>query len=470
MREKNEAAVVTQPNRPGLNVHLLILSPGAPAPEAEIEARRRSAADAGLASITEMDGAAVAAHLPAAAASLRSDPEALFRAAAPAAMAETLARLGDDALLLVEIRQTASGPVEIPDAPQVAALAAAARGAPGGFIHGQALCWPQLHHVGSDCLILLEADSPEMTEAPFLWPSPSIYAATPGCLAFLHLWAEYARDPRLALARPDLLRPSSDLLRGHQMAWAIGSVLAHRDVVAHLAPVAALTEGKAEDMATLPDALRELWADGGLSLAEAGRWLQAGPDAPALLAAGQATAHPAPELLVRQLGQMLASGTGRVCRDHLQALMQQDGADDPLHAVLLDDRLRSVAPLWAGLVAQVNLIWTERQLDGVASGLEDMTAITREALRRVLEDSDQIARQVLTSLAWQLLGAHGRTRFRRVHGPIVSGSGRMAIRRFVDSLDADLRAALTESPPALLRDELAPELRQRLEAWLLVAG
>ncbi|SCY69113.1 hypothetical protein [Paracoccus tibetensis] len=461
---------MTQPNRSGLNVHLLILSPGAPAPAPEVEARRSLAAAAGLAGITELDGAAVAAHMPAAPASLRRDAEALFRAAAPAAMAEALARLSEDALLLVEIRQSADSLLEIPAAQQVAALAAAARGAPGGFIHGQALCWPQRHHVGSDCLILLEADDAEMVEAPFLWPSPSIYAATPGCLAFLHLWAEYARDPRLALARPDLLQPSSELLRGHQMAWAVGSVLAHRDGVAHLAPRIALTDLEAEDAAELPAPLREAWADGGLSLAEAGRWLQPGPDARPPLAAGRAAASPTPELLVRQLGQMLASGAGRICRDHLQALMRQDKAEDPLHAVLLEDRMRSTAPLWAGLVAQVNLIWTERQLDGMATTPEDMTPTIREALRRVLEDSDHLARQILSSLAWQLLGAHGRTRFRRVHGPIVSGSGRMAIRRFVDSLDPDFRAALTESPPPALRGELAPELRQRLDAWLLVAG
>ncbi|MDX5350534.1 MAG: hypothetical protein LPJ95_07510, partial [Paracoccaceae bacterium] len=135
-----------------------------------------------------------------------------------------------------------------------------------------------------------------------------------------------------------------------------------------------------------------------------------------------------------------------------------------------DDRFRNSENLWLSLCAQSNLIWTERQLDGIPTDLAEMTAILREALRRTLDGAPHSAMIVLTHLVWQLLGPEGRGPFRSAFGPFVSSNGRDVMRRFVDGLDEPLRSALIQAPGTELREILAPELRQRMAAFIASGG
>lgn len=401
-------------------------------------------------------GYASATHLGAGDLDLPDAARLTFRAAVPGAILRHLSALPPADILLVEIIEdpdALSGPAD-PAPP--ARLIAAALDQPQGFTHGQALCWPQDHHVAFPAFGRLGADGADMGARPFLWPSPSVYRAGPECQAFLTDWASAAADPAVS---GDVAVPpgqGSDLLRGHEGAWAAGSVLAH------LHGAATLSLPQADPSGDLIGPL----TCGGLTPDQAEAWL-ALPDGPARVGPPQDRASSDDAQLVAQLDQIAISGRGRICRDHLVALLRQDGRDDLMLAVLTDSRARVLTALWPVLASRVNLAWIEQVMDGQSHDLHDLRVIINAELAARVDESDKIALMLACSMIWHLIRSEGRGRYRRRYGAFASAQGQQMMQRFVLSLpDADRQRLTRPMPLEEAETRVSPDLCARIEAWM----
>lgn len=457
--------------RPSANakkLHLLILTDGSKDPEAQ--ARKPPEGTVGLESVLELDRSAVIASLPDPAPYLLADPEALFRAAVPAAIRSALSTLEPEALLLVEIRHDNANAPSIPTPEEIAALENALKASSCGIIHGQALCWPQHYMINSETFCRLHAETRDMHNTPFVWPSPSVYSPSEMCFSFLELWIEYVGDPHLSRTPVDTSRPSSPLLREHQMSYAIASILAHQAGIDHFAPSCAVRQVTAEAGASLPPELEAAWCGGGLVLADAGRWLQAEENTDPLLAVGRAAARPTDRLVLRQLEDTLRSGTGQIRRDHLKTLLRQSRSIDPVHETLLSDRIANNERFWNSLVSRVNLICVERHIDGLKTDLSDVSRMIRDGLCIEMELSDALRTNFNGQLVWILLGLSRRRRFRALYGRVVTPEGGEAMRGFLRGIDAALLKALIESEPQEAKGVLREELLRQFEFWMKHGG
>ncbi|MDM7458024.1 MAG: hypothetical protein P3W94_001440, partial [Paracoccus sp. (in: a-proteobacteria)] len=128
------------------------------------------------------------------------DHRAAFRAAVVGWLAERLEAMPDGHILLVQIiEDDAELPICRMDDALEEMLRACAR---TGFF-GQAMCWPNRHHIRPDCLALMDATA--SADAAFCLPSPAMLRADEMTRLFLRDWTLLARDPSLACAGGDTL-------------------------------------------------------------------------------------------------------------------------------------------------------------------------------------------------------------------------------------------------------------------------
>lgn len=400
---------------------------------------------AGLGDAVHLPASSLAGHATATglAALFGPDHSAAFRAAVAGWLADRLEAMPDGRILLVQIiEDDADLPICDADEALEAMLRACAK---TGFV-GQALCWPNRHHVRPDCLALMDADV--VAESAFCLPSPAMLRADEMTRLFLRDWTQLARDPSLALGAVDHLAPPAPELRDHAGAWAVGSVLRH------LRGLPVLTCAPAQDAAaqgapTDGPAPAEPWIEqrlikGGMRLCEAAR----------LLAEGQAVLTrdprpcPTPERLRIQLSEMLATGQGRICPDHLRALVAEMQDKDLLLHALAQSELRTMRRLQRETCAQMNMDWAEMVMHGRYPGPEDLPAMVRRAARAAATYHDDLCRALVSTMIWLRLGRAGRIRFRRFFGAFISGTGREAMGRHVDQLsEARINQILDDPAP-----------------------
>lgn len=427
------------------------------------EARARQCCDeaiaAGLSSAVHLAATDLAAQSgdPGLPPVLRADPRAAFRAAVPSYLAQRLGALPPDHSLVVQIiEDNEDCPIFHADAAMQAMLA---RVGDAG-LYGQALCWPHRHHVRPDCLLRMDAEDEAVLEAPFALPSPAIFRPTEMAQYFLEDWAALARDPALSLDQPDTLAGGAPLLRRHEEAWAVGSVLAHLRGIPRISldPQAAADN----DMAA-PRCERRL-AFGGLRLAEAATWLEGGTVA----GTGDPLAAVTPARLREQVNDLLATGEGRFCEDHVEALIDLYRHSDLLFLALSNEDSEPFRKLRQNTCAQMNLAWAEHVMEGGCLRPEDLPDLMRQACLAALTCQGQLTSVLGGTMVWLCLGKAGRRSFRGFFGPLVSSEGRAAMKQFVHSLSetglADLLA---------IRDPASAEGRkvaQRMSDWISIGG
>lgn len=116
-------------------------------------------------------------------------------------------------------------------------LLAIARASPQGFLAGFSNDWAtQARFTKPDCLVLMDAVTPEMLNAPQITATWSVWTPTEAAVQFLREWLQWARDPRVLTDQPDEAgrAPEWDF-QDHRHDQAICSILAHRHRAAYLA-------------------------------------------------------------------------------------------------------------------------------------------------------------------------------------------------------------------------------------------
>ena len=361
----------------------------------------------------------------------------------PFLLRRALDRLGPDDIVIVHDAGS-HAPGALRDLPRLPArLLALCRAAPQGFVHGSASAWSAQEHLTKrDCLTLLEADTPEARQAPFLHASPLIYRPTAQAMAFLDDWMAACADPRLLTDQPDQTGAPNPLMRRHQHAEAIGSILAHQRGAAYLDLQGAapdLLEGQRRRMAQIATPSAHLAV-----IATVIRRLEEADDQAALSALVPALSgaplrriprnRPSP-VVQREAVALATRGGGAICRDHLQHVIGQNrvlGAR--LHG--LKDMIELEPEFWRRATAQVNLQLADRAIAGIPVVADDLPVLVRDAVHHVLEDMADLAAVLMAACAWARMGTPARDAFKAVHGSHRDGPGHLAMLRLADALAA----------------------------------
>lgn len=388
---------------------------------------------------------------------LRADPRAAFRATVPAYLARRLAALPPEHILVIQIIEDHEDrPIFHADARMQTMLAQT--GDEG--LYGQALCWPHRHHVRTDCLVRMDADNETVTAAPYAPPSPAVFRPTGMAHYFLEDWSALARNPAVSLGLPDTLAPASPLLRRHEEAWAVGSVLAHLRGI----PLISLDPQAAGEDASAAQLCEHRLTRGGLRLSEAAEWLESG----GMARMGDAVTAVSFDRLRDQVNDLLARGEGRFCEDHIEALIDAYRHTDLLFFSLSNEDSDPFRRLRQNTCAQMNLAWAEHVLDGGCLRPEDLPDLMRHACLSALTCQDGLTSVLGGTMVWLCLGKAGRRSFRGFFGPLISSEGRAAMKRFVLGLSGSELAGLLA-----IRNPDSPEGRdmaQRMADWITVGG
>lgn len=322
-------------------------------------------------------------------------------------------------------------------------LLALCRAAPQGFVHGSASAWSAQEHLTKrDCLTLLEADTPEARQVPFIHASPLFYRPTPDALAFLDDWMQACADPRLLTDQPDQTDSPNPLMRRHLHAEAIASVLVHQRGAAYLDLHGAapdMLESQRRRMAQIATPSAHLAVIAGVI-----QRLQAqGDDAivdamiPALTGAPPRQVprnRPSP-IVLREATTLATQGGGAICRDHLQHVVSQNRIlAARLHG--LKDAVELEPEFWRAATAHVNLQLADRAIEGVPVAADDLPAMVQHALRHVLDDMADLATVLMAACVWARMATPARDAFKAAHGTHRDGPGHLAMLRLVDALAA----------------------------------
>jgi hypothetical protein len=93
-----------------------------------------------------------------------------------------------------------------------------------------------------DCLVLMEADRPEIVEKPLVQATWSLWSSTPQALAFLDEWIAAAIDARCLTDAPNVMgAPNYPDFVDHRHDQSIMSILAHKMGAPFIDPSATLT-------------------------------------------------------------------------------------------------------------------------------------------------------------------------------------------------------------------------------------
>lgn len=366
-----------------------------------------------------------------------------FGAWRPFVLRRALAQVGPDGIVICHDAGSHAPEALRALPPLPARLLALCRAAPGGFVHGSASAWSAQEHLTKrDCLTLLEADTPEARQAPFLHASPLIYRPTEAALAFLEDWMEACADPRLLTDQPDQTGSPNPLMRRHQHAEAIASILAHQRGAPHLDLQGAapeMLESQRRRMAQIATPSAHLAVIAGVI-----QRLEAQDDQAALAALVPALTGAPPRqiprnrpspVVLREAEALVTRGGGAICRDHLQHVVSQNRI---LAALLhgLKEVIELEPEFWRRATAHVNLQLADRAIEGIPVAADDLPAMVEDALRHVLEDMADLASVLMAGCAWARMAAPARDAFKAAHGTHRHGAGHLAMLRLADALVA----------------------------------
>ncbi|MGR3200007.1 MAG: hypothetical protein ACU0DH_11095 [Paracoccus sp. (in: a-proteobacteria)] len=344
-------------------------------------------------------------------------------------------------------------------------LIALAAGSRDGFIHGSAGPWrTQEQFTRRDCLIGLEADTPQMRAAPLIAASPLIYFPTPAAIAFLNRWLSLCCGPDLVMDAPDR-SGTSTLMRGHLGEEAIGSILAHRHGAAFI-----------DVPPDLLGAARRRFPD--LRTPEAHvavlSWLTGKVNDPSGLvrnlhevAEPQPAVERVPAAVLRdELLWIARRGQGRICTDHLRVILAENriiGAR--LHGLKDAGGARA---FWREAAAHANRRLAEMVIDGTPPSPPALEALLLDAVHDTLSDNPDLDEELGGALVWSRLDDGGRDAFKVAHGSVKGPAGAAAMSKFLHFL----RNSDFPLPELELSGDLAAfdaQLQRHLIDWLLLA-
>ncbi|MFC0202594.1 hypothetical protein [Paracoccus rhizosphaerae] len=333
-----------------------------------------------------------------------------------------------------------------------------------GFIHGSTGVWrTQEQYTRRDCLIGLDADTPQMHAAPLIAASPLIYFPTPAAIAFLNRWLSLCCDPDLVTDAPDRSE-TSPLMRGHLGEEAIGSVLAHRHGAAFI-----------DVPPDLLGAARRRFPD--LRTPEAHvavlSWLARKVDDPAALVRDlHEVAEPTPavervpaDVLRDELLWIARRGQGRICTDHLRVILAENriiGAR--LHGLKDADGARA---FWRDAAAHANRRLAEMVIEGAPPSPPGLEALLLDAVHDTLSEDPDLDEELGGALVWSRLDERGRDAFKVAHGNVKGPAGAAAMTKFLHFLrDRNFPSRELEQSGELAAFDA--QLRRHLMDWLLL--